>query len=347
MAGRTTGRQAVLYLSEEVGAPLTNKELTLASTKTINGITYTDRFYGYSNAIFDRSQPISIIIQGIVGSLNIISGNDNNDEVQTSAFQYYKDGGSIQTVPADTSVSLTRPASGKYAWNLITVNTGTNAITATKGLDGDAYSDTFGAAGGPPLVGTDEIIIGAVKLYSNTSAKITAEDIFYTDSAGVLLQERSHTNYEIHPVEGGVLLGAALGKFHTGSVGRKVFASFYNMAPFLLKQIHIESMSIAGSRNVATAEAMEDIFAASELAGAPTATGSISRFYNADDTLFRLAFERGYGVFKIYPNYQTDPGKYYMFCAYITSWDHPISVGDFQKNSLNFTIDGAIKKVGF
>jgi len=347
MAGRTTGRFAKIYMALGHGASVSNAALTLSASKEIQGVTYTSRFYGYSGAIFNRAKALTVRIQGIVGAMDLITPASGNNVVQTPAFSYYKDASTIQSVSADTSVTVVRPAAGKFNWNLITVNTGTNAVSATTGTDGGAYSDTFAAGGGPPLVAVDEIIIGAVKLSSDAAAPIVAGDIFYSDSTGVLLQERSDIpGYELFPVEGGILTGAALGAFHTGPVGRKVYASFYDLAPVIAEVAHTDNVTLNTTSATTSAEAFNDISPQTDLSGSLAWSGSLGRFYVGDSVLFSAACDRRTGVIKYFPNYETDSGKYYIGCVIYSGFDH-VGPLEWVKNTVNFQGDGNLKAVGF
>jgi hypothetical protein len=110
------------------------------------------------------------------GAITAASGNDT---VSVAALTCYL-AGTLTSVDADASVSITRPTGGSPAnshnKSSITI-TGAGAIAVVKGDDGTSFSTTRGEAGGPPYIPLASIEIGQVWLSSATPAAITASEI--------------------------------------------------------------------------------------------------------------------------------------------------------------------------
>lgn len=133
--------------------------------------------------------------------------------------------GVVTTVAADADVAITRPATAVSKVNSITVNS-SGAIAVVPGTDGatTAFSETRGAAGGPPLIPVGSIEIAQVRVTSNTAAAITAAEIFAT--VGAHLEMANYPLFEINYDTGKVTFLSALDAIHTGPVPKAVYASY-------------------------------------------------------------------------------------------------------------------------
>lgn len=133
--------------------------------------------------------------------------------------------GVVTSVAADTDVSITRPASAVSKVNSITVDS-SGAIAVVAGTDGSttAFVETRGAAGGPPLIPVDSIEIAQVRVTSDTSAAIDAAEIFAV--VGVHTERADFPIANANNESGTVTFLSALPAIHTGSVPKKVYASY-------------------------------------------------------------------------------------------------------------------------
>lgn len=133
--------------------------------------------------------------------------------------------GVVTSVSADADVLITRPATAVAKINSITIDS-TGAVVVVAGTDGTttAFSETRGAAGGPPFIPVDSIEIGQVRVTSNTAAVITAAQIYSV--VGVHRESANFPLFEIDNGAGGVKFLSAIPKIHTGTVAKKVFASY-------------------------------------------------------------------------------------------------------------------------
>lgn len=160
------------------------------------------------------------------GEITVGSGDDN---VQTAALTCYMPGATgasattgLLSVAADTSVAVTRGASSDtHCITSVTVDTN-GAIVAVAGTDGTAFSETRGAAGGPPLIPVGSIEIGQVRTTSVTAGVITADEIYQV--VGTHQERYDYPVWSENPLTGKITFAAALPLIHTGSVTKSVRA---------------------------------------------------------------------------------------------------------------------------
>lgn len=157
----------------------------------------------------------------------VITTTGVNDEVQTSAMTLVApgmtgaDADGVVSVAADTSVTITRATStDTHMINSITVNS-SGAVVAVAGTDGTAFSETRGAAGGPPLIPVGSVEIGQVRTTSFTAGPILAGEIYQVP--GLHLERSDYPTWSIDYVNGEVDFVDALPLIHTGSVAKKVY----------------------------------------------------------------------------------------------------------------------------
>lgn len=133
--------------------------------------------------------------------------------------------GVVTSVAAVSATSITRPATAVSKVNSITVNS-SGAVAVVAGTDGSttAFSETRGAAGGPPLIPVDSVEIAQVRVTSNTAAVITAAQIFSV--VGTHTERADYPLFDINYSAGSVTFLAALPEIHTGPTPKRVYASF-------------------------------------------------------------------------------------------------------------------------
>jgi len=156
----------------------------------------------------------------------VITPTGANDEVSVAALTVVApgmtgaDSDGVVSVASDT-VTITRGlTTDTHNITSITVDS-SGAIVAVSGTDSTAFSETRGAAGGPPLIPVGSVEIGQVRTTSITAGAILAAEIFQSPG---LHQERSDqpiwtTNY----ATGQVVFAEALPAIHTGGVAKKVY----------------------------------------------------------------------------------------------------------------------------
>lgn len=132
--------------------------------------------------------------------------------------------GVVTSVAAGTA-TITRPATAVAKVCSVTVTSG-GALAVVAGSDGSTatFSETRGAAGGPPFIPVGSIEIGQVRVTSATAAVIASTEIF---TVAELHQERSDFPlYDTTYSAGSITFYAALNACHTGSLPRGVYASY-------------------------------------------------------------------------------------------------------------------------
>jgi hypothetical protein len=133
--------------------------------------------------------------------------------------------GVVTPVGAEASVAITRAATNVSKVNSITVNS-SGALVAVAGTDGatTAFSETRGAAGGPPMIPVGSIEIGQVRTTTSAAAPVTAGQVFAV--VGVHVEMANFPLFELDNNTGSVKFLAALPLIHTGPATKGVFASY-------------------------------------------------------------------------------------------------------------------------
>lgn len=123
------------------------------------------------------------------------------------------------------NVTITRPATNVSKVNSITVNSG-GTLAVVAGTDGSttAFSETRGAAGGPPFIPVGSIELGQVRVTTSAAAAVSAAQVFTV--AGVHVELANYPSFSIDYRAGSVTFIAALPLVHTGSLPKGVSASF-------------------------------------------------------------------------------------------------------------------------
>lgn len=199
--------------------PYAFEEMTDSGDQTV----FSASFYPISNkAGYEPTvAPYGLLTGGA------ITPTANNDEVQTAAMTVCApgmtgaDSDGVVSVAADTSVTLTRATpTDTHIINSITVNS-SGAVVAVAGTGSTAFSDTRGAAGGPPLIPVGSIEIGQVKLSSNSAGVVTTDEIYQVP--GLSLERSDYPVYQLDYATGEVTFADALPEIHTGPVAKKVY----------------------------------------------------------------------------------------------------------------------------
>ncbi len=160
------------------------------------------------------------------GAITPAAGNDKVDVAALTAYMPGATGANATTgllsVGAATDVSITRGlTTDTHCMTSITVDA-TGAIAAVAGTDGTEFTETRGAAGGPPLIPVGSIEIGQVRTTSVTAAVVTAAEVYQV--VGVSQERYDFPVYSANYLEGKLTFAAALPLIHTGGVAKKVYA---------------------------------------------------------------------------------------------------------------------------
>ena len=122
---------------------------------------------------------------------------------------------------AGGNLSVTRGAStNTHCITSLTVDS-TGALAAVAGTAHTEFSETRGAAGGPPLIPVGSIEIGQVRLTSIAAAPVVASEIYTVP--GLHVERADYPVYALNYATGEVTFADALPAIHTGNVGKRVY----------------------------------------------------------------------------------------------------------------------------
>ena len=147
----------------------------------------------------------------------------DNDKVTVAALTCNLQG--VVTSVAAGEATITRPASDKAKVCSITINS-SGAIAVVAGTDGSGttFSETRAAAGGPPLIPVDSIEIAQVRVTTSAAGAVAASQIYQV--VGSHCERADFPLWTVNYDEGSVTFLDALPEIHTGTVPKKVYASY-------------------------------------------------------------------------------------------------------------------------
>lgn len=152
-----------------------------------------------------------------------VSVHADNDKVTVAALTCNLQG-VVTSVAAGTG-TITRPASDKAKVCSITINS-SGAIAVVAGTDSlsSAFSETRAAAGGPPLIPVDSIEIAQVRVTTSAAGAVAASEIYQV--VGLHTERADFPLWDVNYDAGSVTFLGALPEIHTGTVPKKVYASY-------------------------------------------------------------------------------------------------------------------------
>lgn len=132
--------------------------------------------------------------------------------------------GVVAAVSAATP-TITRPATNVSKVCSVTINSSA-AVAVVAGTDGatTAFSETRGAAGGPPLIPVGSIEIAQVRVTTSASAALAASEIYSV--VGLHVERADFPLFNVDYGSGNVEFLAALPTIHTGVLPKGVYASY-------------------------------------------------------------------------------------------------------------------------
>ena len=183
----------------------------------------------FSSSFSPWSRAATLIVAPYgVKSGGAITATGTNDEVSVAALTVVAPGmngaGSNGEVSiASDTVTITRGLTTD-THNITSITVDANGdIVAVSGTDSTAFSETRGAAGGPPLIPVGSIEIGQVRTTSVTAAAIDDDEIFQV--IGLHQESALSPGFSVDYVNGMVTFDAVLPAIHTGGVAKKVYVS--------------------------------------------------------------------------------------------------------------------------
>lgn len=159
----------------------------------------------------------------------ITPDSGTNDSVAVAALTAYMPGTAAANADGLASVgsgtvAVTRAVTDTHIINSITVDA-SGALTAVQGTEGTAFSETRGAAGGPPLIPIDSVEIGQVRLSAQSAAEVASTEIFAV--VGTHTERYDSPVWTTDPTNGEIEFASALPAIHTGSVPKQVHVRGY------------------------------------------------------------------------------------------------------------------------
>jgi hypothetical protein len=153
-----------------------------------------------------------------------VTPNAANNAVDVAALTCYLSGVKT-TVSAAAAKAITRASSNVASISSITISSA-GAVTVVKGTDSadSSFSETRGAAGGPPLIAAGSVEVAQVRTTSNVAAPIVASEIYQV--VGLHQERYDYPVWEVETEQGQITFADSLPSIHTGSVPKGVFASY-------------------------------------------------------------------------------------------------------------------------
>lgn len=146
----------------------------------------------------------------------------SNNTVDVSALNAYVSGQNV-VAAAQTGLTCARASTDTHIVHSIVVNAA-GTVTAVAGSEGTSFSETRGAAGGPPYIPSGSVEIGQVRLSSQTAAPVKSGEIFQV--VGVHQERYDFPIYSVDYRNGNVVFNSALPLIHTGDEPKGVYASY-------------------------------------------------------------------------------------------------------------------------
>lgn len=161
-----------------------------------------------------------------------ITPSASNNQVDVAAMTLYMPAATgasastgLLTVNAAAGVAITRGATNGYRINSITVNS-SGVVVAVAGTESTAFSETRGAAGGPPLIPVGSVEVGQVRTTGTAAALVLTSEIYQVPGVHQEIYSQPSIN-KIDYLRGQVIFTDAQPLIHTGGVPRKVFIRGY------------------------------------------------------------------------------------------------------------------------
>ncbi len=211
------GAPIIRYEAGQTAYPF--EELTDSGDST----TFTASFSPVSNVA--GSEPV-IAPYGLLtgGALTPHASNDTVAIAALTASMAGATGANAQGVVSVGSgtLAITRPASNVAKVISITVNSSA-ALAAVAGADGASttFSETRGAAGGPPYIPVGSIEIGQVRVTTSAAAPLTSSQLYSVP--GLHLERSDYPVFDLNYATGAVTFATALDGIHTGDLPKKVY----------------------------------------------------------------------------------------------------------------------------
>jgi len=181
-------------------------------------------------ALTDSGDHLTFTSSAVRAILPSVSGANNSIDIAALTASI---AGTDIVVSASVDTSITRPATNVASVISITV-TSLGAIALITGTAGASttFSETRGAAGGPPFIPVSSIEIGQVRLASSAAAVISQQEIFTI--IGTHVERSDFPVFTVANETAEIHFSTALPAIHTGGNTKGVYASYGD--PIFLEQ---------------------------------------------------------------------------------------------------------------
>jgi hypothetical protein len=335
---RGTGRKG--KIETELGVVTYTKDAlssvtTPASKVNKKFVSSAERFSG-----LEDYEPV-VYLDGVISGCNVTPGTAA-DSFDVSAGTYQIKGNSYTLAASTGETGLTRPTvDGNIVVNAISLDTSGN-INVTAGTEGTT-STTRGAAGGPPYIPVDQVLIGYITLgYTSATAGavITSSEIddsnkeySYLPGYKVIYHDDGGEN------KGCIEFDTALGAIHTGDTTRNVYVTYY--APDSYVELSdSKDYTLTGDQATVKSQAYDDTTEQTH-----TTIKSWSGSFDYYDTKVKSTMISELDTnrrrwFKFYPD--RDSNEHFTGIAVISSIGSGAPVGDMTGGTISLEGDGEL-----
>lgn len=179
----------------------------------------------------------SVRPNGMVSGRNVLSTSSTNDEVKIAAFTAYSKG-TLQTISSATYATFARPTTGGASKiTSITMASDGSIATVSGTENAGGFSSTRDANGGPPLIPTNSVEIGQIRVTSSTAAALATSEIYQV--VGTHTERYDYPTWDEYNIGKGVVadssaeenahvkFASTLPLTHTGPITKQVYIQYY------------------------------------------------------------------------------------------------------------------------
>lgn len=145
-----------------------------------------------------------------------------NDTIDITELVCWLNGSQV-TVGATTGKLITRGVTNGFIINAVTIDNA-GSVVVIAGVENTVFSTTIGAAGGPPYIPIDSILVSMVYLTNTTSVKILTTEI--KEGRGQHKEMALFPTWDVIYSSGTVKFYSPLPTIHTGDLPKCVYASY-------------------------------------------------------------------------------------------------------------------------
>ena len=132
----------------------------------------------------------------------------------------------VLSVTAESALTITLNTDDTKPYRIDSVIvTSSGAYDLIEGTVGAAFSETRGAAGGPPYIADGAIEVGQVRRnfsHADTNRAVTTAEIYQV--VGVSQERYDYPVYAVNAIRGQITFADALPEIHTGDIPKRVYA---------------------------------------------------------------------------------------------------------------------------